>query len=159
MTKAWTCYDIHKLFFCHFTCTCILCIVVNYHSSVANFSMQLCNSHSNNNENPEHLVPTRNEEKLLKLEDKVHVDNKKSRFNEANSIRWKPYPEGYAGCSEQKLMFQGKFDNVHKMELGLSDNYEAISFNIGYTMQSGRDGSGPASSDNHPGEVFGLSNP
>ena len=45
------------------------------------------------------------------------------------------------------------------MELGLSDNYEAISFNIGYTMQSGRDGSGPASSDNDPVEVFGFSNP
>ena len=42
------------------------------------------------------------------------------------------------------------------MELGLSDNYEAISFNIGYTMQSGRDDSGSPSSDNHPGEVFGF---
>ena len=42
------------------------------------------------------------------------------------------------------------------MELGLSDNYEAISFNIGYTMQSGRDGSGPTSNDNHPGEVFAF---
>ena len=42
------------------------------------------------------------------------------------------------------------------MELGLSDNYEAISFNIGYTMQSGRDGPGPASNDNHPGKSLAL---